>query len=78
MITQRERPSARKVLRRAPARINVGGKNLIRMPALKACFETPRLDDVATYIQSGNVLFSLEKDLGRLKNIEKMLSGEFG
>ena len=38
--------------------INVGGNNLIRMPALKACFENERLRDVATYIQSGNVLFS--------------------
>src|SRR5215203_2040684 len=38
--------------------INVGGKNLIRMPALKAAFEEDGFDDVATYIQSGNVLFS--------------------
>jgi uncharacterized protein (DUF1697 family) len=38
--------------------INVGGKNLIRMPALKACFEANGFGDVATYIQSGNVLFT--------------------
>jgi uncharacterized protein (DUF1697 family) len=38
--------------------INVGGSNLIRMPALKACFEAQGLRDVATYIQSGNVLFT--------------------
>jgi uncharacterized protein (DUF1697 family) len=38
--------------------INVGGKNLIKMPALKAAFEADGFDDVATYIQSGNVLFS--------------------
>jgi uncharacterized protein (DUF1697 family) len=38
--------------------INVGGNNLIRMPALKACFEKQGLSDVVTYIQSGNVLFS--------------------
>jgi uncharacterized protein (DUF1697 family) len=37
--------------------INVGGKNLIKMPALKACFEADGFEDVATYIQSGNVLF---------------------
>jgi uncharacterized protein (DUF1697 family) len=37
--------------------INVGGKNLIRMPALKACFEDAGFEDVTTYIQSGNVLF---------------------
>ncbi len=59
--------------------INVGGKNLIKMPALKACFENHGFTDVATYIQSGNVLFkSTEKDLERLTtNIEKMLSSEF-
>ena len=38
--------------------INVGGKNLIRMPALKAAFEEIGFEDVATYIQSGNVLFA--------------------
>jgi uncharacterized protein (DUF1697 family) len=38
--------------------INVGGKNLIKMPALKACFERLGLRDVITYIQSGNVLFA--------------------
>jgi uncharacterized protein (DUF1697 family) len=38
--------------------INVGGNNLIRMPALKACFEKQGFSDVVTYIQSGNVLFS--------------------
>ena len=37
--------------------INVGGKNLIRMPELKACFEAGGFEDVVTYIQSGNVLF---------------------
>ena len=45
--------------------INVGGKNLIRMPALKACFEENGFEDVATYIQSGNVLFSVLRDAER-------------
>jgi hypothetical protein len=36
--------------------INVGGKNLIKMAALKACFQAQGFGDVATYIQSGNVL----------------------
>ncbi|MGH3118918.1 MAG: DUF1697 domain-containing protein, partial [Gaiellales bacterium] len=31
--------------------INVGGKNLIKMPALKACFEANGFEEVATYIQ---------------------------
>lgn len=38
--------------------INVGGKNLIPMPALKAAFEDAGFEEVRTYIQSGNVLFS--------------------
>lgn len=38
--------------------INVGGKNLIKMTDLKACFEALGFKDVHTYIQSGNVLFS--------------------
>jgi len=41
--------------------INVGGKNLIGMPALKAAFEAEGFDEVRTYIQSGNVLFSAPK-----------------
>jgi len=37
--------------------INVGGNNLIKMTALKACFEALGFENVRTYIQSGNVLF---------------------
>jgi uncharacterized protein (DUF1697 family) len=60
--------------------INVGGKNLIRMPALKACFEANGFEDVATYIQSGNVLFgSSETRASELANrIEEVLGQEFG
>jgi uncharacterized protein (DUF1697 family) len=38
--------------------INVGGNNLIKMTALKSCFEKQGFADVATFIQSGNVLFT--------------------
>jgi len=38
--------------------INVGGNNLIKMAALKATFEGMGFGDVATYIQSGNVVFT--------------------
>ena len=38
--------------------INVGGNNLIKMMALKACFEAQGFRDVATYLQSGNVVFT--------------------
>jgi uncharacterized protein (DUF1697 family) len=59
--------------------INVGGSNLIRMPALKACFEDQGHCDVATYIQSGNVLFtSGSSDRLRLtRQIEDALSKRF-
>jgi uncharacterized protein (DUF1697 family) len=59
--------------------INVGGRNLIKMPALKACFEAGRFDDVVTYIQSGNVLFSSpSRALAALTDqIESMLADAF-
>jgi uncharacterized protein (DUF1697 family) len=59
--------------------INVGGSNLIRMPALKACFEAQGLRDVATYIQSGNVLFTAGRSnqLALTRQIEKVLSETF-
>ena len=49
------------------------------MPALKASFEEQGFSDVATYIQSGNVLFgSAEKSLEKLtSDIEKALSEQF-
>jgi uncharacterized protein (DUF1697 family) len=60
--------------------INVGGKNLIKMAALKACFEAAGYRDVATYIQSGNVLFgSPERGSAALTlRIEEMLAETFG
>jgi uncharacterized protein (DUF1697 family) len=59
--------------------INVGGKNLIKMPDLKACFELQGFDNVITYIQSGNVLFgSVEADQTRLASkVEQVLSRTF-
>lgn len=59
--------------------INVGGNNIIKMADLKACFEGLRFADVATYIQSGNVLFSAEgSDSAKLtKKIESALSKRF-
>jgi uncharacterized protein (DUF1697 family) len=38
--------------------INVGGNHIIKMTDLRACFEGQGLKEVATYIQSGNVVFS--------------------
>jgi uncharacterized protein (DUF1697 family) len=59
--------------------INVGGKNLIPMAALKACFEDQGFEDVRTYIQSGNVVFtsptSNQAELAR--RVERMLASAF-
>ncbi|HVH53638.1 MAG TPA: DUF1697 domain-containing protein [Actinomycetota bacterium] len=59
--------------------INVGGKNPIKMPALKACFEESGFENVSTYIQSGNVLFeSVAGPAGGLTlRIEEMLADAF-
>ena len=58
--------------------INVGGKNLIKMPALKECFEAGGFEDVRTYIASGNVLFRATGTVSALTDrIEEMLSKSF-
>jgi uncharacterized protein (DUF1697 family) len=59
--------------------INVGGSNLIRMAALKASFEAQGHGDVATYIQSGNVLFTSRSSNQRTlaRQIETALSETF-
>lgn len=59
--------------------INVGGNNIIKMADLKACFEADGFSDIATYIQSGNVLLRAnENDKTKLTaQIEKMLSARF-
>jgi uncharacterized protein (DUF1697 family) len=60
--------------------INVGGKNLIPMAALKAAFEEDGFEDVRTYIQSGNVVFSTgtSKQSELTRRIERMLRTSFG
>jgi uncharacterized protein (DUF1697 family) len=59
--------------------INVGGKNLIKMTALQACFAALGFGDVVTYIQSGNVVFS-SGESGRApltRRIERALAATF-
>jgi uncharacterized protein (DUF1697 family) len=60
--------------------INIGGKNIVNMAELRACFERLNLNDVTTYIQSGNVLFdSRVINAARLSGvIEEALAAEFG
>jgi uncharacterized protein (DUF1697 family) len=59
--------------------INVGGKTLVKMDALKACLEELGLDNVSTYIASGNVLFeSGEDDAAELEaKIERAIEKRF-
>lgn len=59
--------------------VNVGGKNMIKMSALKKSFEEMGFGQVATYINSGNVIFTTkESDARKLEmKIEKMLSKEY-
>ncbi len=40
--------------------INVSGHRKIRMPELKALYESLKFDNVQTYLQSGNVVFKSE------------------
>ena len=59
--------------------INVGGGNIIKMTDLKACFEASKVENVATYIQSGNVLFeAADTDAAKLvRKLENALSKTF-
>ena len=77
---QRNRPGDLKPSHVALLRgINVGGKNLIGMPDLAACFRDGGYRDVRTYIQSGNVLFTAGRvATPKLEDaIEKMLEERF-
>jgi uncharacterized protein (DUF1697 family) len=56
--------------------INVGGKAAIRMADLKASFEAIGFEDVATYINSGNVVFRGSKPDAAA--IEKRIAQDFG
>ena len=60
--------------------INVGGKNMVSMKSLKEHFERLGFRDVATYINSGNILFrTAEKDARKVEGkIDRMLTREFG
>ena len=59
--------------------VNVGGKNMIRMSSLKESFERMGFGDVATYINSGNIIFTTQEgDARKLeRSIEGMLSSEY-
>ena len=60
--------------------INVSGQKLIKMDALKKMYENLKLENITTYVQSGNVIFSSsETDPRKLENkIGKQIEKEFG
>lgn len=60
--------------------INVSGQKLIKMNDLKKLLEDQGFQDVQTYIQSGNVIFSSpEKSIDMIKNIiSNSIKKQFG
>ncbi len=59
--------------------INVGGKNPVPMAELRSAVSDAGFEDVATYIQSGNVLFSSDRPRSELEGaIEAAVEQSFG
>jgi uncharacterized protein (DUF1697 family) len=60
--------------------VNVGGHNLIKMEALRALYASLKFEDVATFIQSGNVVFrTKERDLEKIgKRLGDGIEKSFG
>ncbi|WP_158944838.1 DUF1697 domain-containing protein [Granulicella sp. S190] len=60
--------------------INVGGKNMLPMKELAGLFGAAGCEEVTTYIQSGNVIFSAnDRVVQRLEEeIAKQISNRFG
>lgn len=60
--------------------INVSGKNLIKMDALRAMYESLGFQNCVTYIQSGNVVFLSKKSTPEklASTISNQIKQEFG
>jgi uncharacterized protein (DUF1697 family) len=60
--------------------INVGGRNPVSMARLRACLEQLQLNNVSTFIQSGNVLFESRhrNPLQLSGEIENAMTKDFG
>ncbi len=60
--------------------VNVGSHNKIKMDALRALYESMKLREAQTYVQSGNVIFRTdERDIARLaKRIENGIERKLG
>jgi uncharacterized protein (DUF1697 family) len=59
--------------------INVGGRKRVSMPDLRALVASLGAEDVATYVQSGNVIFKSADSSGKLiEFIEKRIRRDLG
>jgi uncharacterized protein (DUF1697 family) len=60
--------------------VNVGGRHLIKMDALRALYVSLKLEDVRTHLQSGNVIFrTKEKNLPKLAaKIQAAIERDYG
>jgi uncharacterized protein (DUF1697 family) len=59
--------------------INVGGKAKVAMGALREVCESVGCEDVATYIQSGNVVLKSKLSADKLRTaLEEAIAAEFG
>lgn len=59
--------------------INLGAHKKVPMPALKALYESLNFKNVSTYIQSGNVVFEHDDDLGNLADkLAQSIATHFG
>lgn len=60
--------------------INISGKNKISMEELKSCFIAIGYIDVFTYLNSGNVVFSVDEnsEIALADNIKTMVQERFG
>ena len=59
--------------------VNVGGKNKVPMPLLKAALEDAGLFAVSTYINSGNVTFDADTDdlVALQQSVRQAIAGQF-
>jgi uncharacterized protein (DUF1697 family) len=59
--------------------INVGGRNRLAMPALREALEDAGMSDVATYLQSGNVVLEADVEADELaRRCEALIAERFG
>jgi uncharacterized protein (DUF1697 family) len=59
--------------------INLGSRNRIAMPALRAAFEAAGFADVRTYVQSGNVVLSSSATGAEVTGkVQRVIAKEFG